>query len=88
MSALELNAEIYRNLSIIANSEKYLREAVEALQKIAFSKKASEAKPTTKIHLHSTVLPMDEFVGCIPSDRSADDAAREEYARTKYGIQA
>lgn len=86
MSTLEINMEIYRNLGFIADSETYLKQALDALRRIASLKKQATAKSDVKIHLRRESLPTASFVGSIPSDRAADDEAREEYARTKYGI--
>lgn len=86
MSTLEINAEIYRNLGFIADSEAYLKQALDALRKIASLKKQATTTRDVKIHLRRDPLPTASFVGSIPSDRAADDEAREEYARTKYGI--
>jgi len=40
MTSLELNAELFRELSIIANDENLMKKAVKALKRIAASKKA------------------------------------------------
>lgn len=86
MSTLELNAEIYRNLGFIADSEVYLKQALDALKKITSIKQRDETKATTKIRIRREPLPTAAFVGSIPVDRSADAEAREEYAHTKFGI--
>ena len=40
MTALELNAELFRQLSIIAEDETLMRKAVEAIRRLAQQKKA------------------------------------------------
>ena len=40
MTSLELNAELFRELSIIANDENLMKKAVKALKRITASKKA------------------------------------------------
>ena len=39
MTSLELNAELFRELSIIANDENLMKKAVKALKRITASKK-------------------------------------------------
>ena len=40
MTALELNAELFRQLSIIAEDETLMRKAVEAIRRLAQQKEA------------------------------------------------
>ena len=49
MTALELNAELFRQLSIIAEDETLMRKAVEAIRRLAQQKEAQteETEPNT-----------------------------------------
>ena len=50
MTAVQLNAEIYRELSIIASDENMLEKALKALRRITSSKSVSKSKAAeTKI---------------------------------------
>ncbi len=40
MSALQLNAELFRELSVIAEDENLMKQAVKAIKKLASKKKA------------------------------------------------
>lgn len=87
MTAMQINAEIYRNLGYLADSENYLQKALDFLKKLSWQK-ASESKDTTvkKIHVdRSRPLPTDKYVGIITASREDDEKARGEYLTKKYG---
>lgn len=88
MTASQINVEIYRNLSYLADSETYLQKALDSLKKLSRQKR-SEAKSGAikKIHVdRKRLLPTDKYVGIISASREDDEKAREEYMTQKYGI--
>lgn len=48
MTQMELNAELLRNMSIIAEDEQLLKRAAKYLRKLVAEKQADEAEFTTK----------------------------------------
>lgn len=88
MTALQINAEIYRNLGYLADSETYLQQALNFLRKLSRQKEQDGVNPDVKkIHVDRTrPLPSDKYVGIITSSKEEDEKAREEYLTQKYGI--
>lgn len=88
MTALQINAEIYRNLGYLADSETYLQQALNFLRKLSRQKEQDGVNPDVKkIHVDRTrPLPSDKYVGIITSSEEEDKKAREEYLIQKYGI--
>lgn len=86
MSTLELNAEIYRNLSILADNESYLHQALDALKRLVAKKEKSISPSEHKIKLSSGPTPLDKYVGILSSDPADDIKARDEYYKERYGI--
>ena len=62
MTALELNAELFRQLSIIAEDETLMRKAVEAIRRLAQQKEAQ----TEETEYISKEEGIDIFVHKIP----------------------
>lgn len=90
MTAIELNAEIYRNLGYLADSEDYLQAVVNFLKGLAQKKRSKDAStastPVKKFKVDmSRPLPSDKYVGMLHSTREDDEKAREEYMKEKYG---
>lgn len=61
MTAMELNAELFRQLSLIADDETLMRKAVKAIQRI--TKKKEEAEYISRL---SSLLELIQ--GCAKSD--------------------
>lgn len=53
MTALELNAEIYRNLGSLADDERYLKKVVGYLKRLAKDKEAESRAVMTKSEIKS-----------------------------------
>lgn len=88
MTTKQINAEIYRNLSYLADSETYLQKTLDFLKKLSRQKRR-EAKSATvkKIHVEDGPLPTDKYIGLFsPSSREDDERLKEEYMREKYGM--
>lgn len=88
MTTIDINAEIYRNLGYLADSETYLQKALDFLKKLSWQKENdTENSEIKKIHVDRTrPLPSDKYVGIITSSREDDKKARKEYLTKKYGI--
>lgn len=85
---MQINAEIYRNLGYLADSETYLQKTLDFLKKLS-KQKRRDAKSATvkKIHVEDGPLPTDKYSGLFsPSSREDDERLKEEYMRGKYGI--
>ena len=72
MTTMELNAEMLRNMSIIAEDEKLLRRAVKYLRKLAAEK---EADPT--------LMTKEEFFARV--DKAKAQYERGEYSEQLPG---
>ena len=87
MTTMQLNAEIFNNLSYLEDNEHYLHQALDAIKEIV-RKKRDNAKTTSvkkfKADL-SQPLPTDEFVGLASPIREDDVKAKEQYFKEKYG---
>ena len=87
MTTMQLNAEIFNNLSYIEDNEHYLHQALDAIKAIV-RKKRDNAKTISvkkfKADL-SQPLPTDEFVGLASPKREDDVKAKEQYFKEKYG---
>ena len=70
MTAIELNAEIYRNLGYLADNEDYLRDILNYLKKLTIKKKASENR---------TRLNTQQRIVVTPEIQKQIDEARKEY---------
>lgn len=88
MTAIEINAEIYRNLGYLADSEDYLKTVLSFLKKLSLKKRNSMAKaePIKKFKVDmNRPSEMDKFKGMLTSSREDDEKAREDYMKEKYG---
>lgn len=70
MTAIELNAEIYRNLGYLADNEDYLRDILNYLKKLTIKKKATENR---------TCLNTQQRIVVTPEIQKQIDEARKEY---------
>lgn len=86
MTATQINAEIYRNLAFLADSETYMQRVLNFLKKLSFEKKNDASKSDVKkITIdRSRPLPTDPFVGMASPNREDDEKAREAYMKEKY----
>lgn len=66
MTALQMNAELFRNLSVIAEDEGLMKRAAKYLRKLAAEKKADP-----------TLMTKEEFFAKI--ERAEEQYARGEY---------
>lgn len=87
MTATQINAEIYRNLGFLADSETYMQRVLTFLKKLSFEKKSGASKSEVKkITIdRSRPLPTDPFVGIASPNREDDEKARKAYMEEKYG---
>ncbi|MDD6552683.1 MAG: hypothetical protein PUF37_03725 [Prevotellaceae bacterium] len=87
MTAMQLNAEIFNNLSYLEDNEDYLHQALDAIKAIVKKKKNSvKATPVKKFKVDKSIpLPTDEFVGIASPNPEDDIKAKEEYFKEKYG---
>lgn len=88
MTTMEINAEIYRNLGYLADSETYLRKALDFLEKLS-KQKQHDAKTSTgkKMHIEDGPLPTDKYLDLFsPGSSEDDERLKEKYLRKKYGM--
>lgn len=87
MTATQINAEIYRNLGFLADSEAYMQRVLTFLKRLSFEKKNGTAKAEVqKIKIdRKRPLPTDQFVGIASPNREDDEKARKAYMEEKYG---
>lgn len=87
MTATQINAEIYRNLGFLADSEAYMQRVLTFLKKLSFEKENGTAKAEVqKIKIdRNRPLPTDPFVGIASPNREDDEKARKAYMEEKYG---
>lgn len=87
MTAIEINAEIYRSLGYLSGNESYLRKAMEELKRLAMQM-SQESKTTTtgKIKVKDIPLSVDKYIGMASPHREDDKVALEEYLTKKYNI--
>lgn len=88
MTTMQINAEIYRNLGYLADSDDYMNKVLNFLKKLSRQKRQSAKKVADgKIHVDvSKPLPSDKYVGLVSSNREDDEKALEEYMKEKYGM--
>lgn len=88
MTTMQINAEIYRNLGYLADSDDYLSEALDFLKQLSRQKrKAAKADAVKKIKVTDGPLPTDKYIGLFePSSQEEDEKLKEEYMREKYGM--
>lgn len=87
MTATQINAEIYKNLSYLADSEDYMNKVLSYLKKLSLQKSQNSKKQDEKIRVDlSRPLPSDKYVGLASPNREDDEKALEEYMRKKYGM--
>lgn len=87
MTTMQLNAEIFNNLSYLEDNENYLHKALDAIKAIVREKKNNaKIEPVKKFKVDTSIpLPTDEFVGIASPNREDDAKAKEEYFKEKYG---
>lgn len=87
MTAIEINAEIYRSLGYLSENENYLRKAMNELKKLAIQmRRETKNSSSQKIKVKSMPLSIDKYVGIASSNRDDDEHALEEYLSEKYNI--
>lgn len=88
MTTMQINAEIYRNLGYLADSDDYLSKALDFLKKLSRQKrKDAKAGVVQKIHVTDGPLPTDKYIGLFElADPKEDEKLKEEYMRQKYGM--
>lgn len=87
MTAIEINAEIYRSLGYLSGNENYLRKAMNELKRLAMQMRSESDKSTTqKIKVKEMPLSIDKYIGMASPNREDDKAALEEYLTEKYNI--
>ncbi len=85
MTASQINAEIFRNLGYLADSEDYMNKVLKYLKKLSLQKSRASKKDEEKFFVDmSRPLPSDKYVGLISSRREDDERALEQYMREKY----
>lgn len=85
MTAIEINAEIYRSLGYLSENENYLRKAMKELKKLALQMRYEKEQPSSqKIKVRSMPLSIDQYVGIASPNREDDKLALEEYLAEKY----
>ncbi len=87
MTATQINAEIYKNLGYLADSEAYMQRVLTFLKKLSLEKRSDNSKAEVKkITIdRSRPLPTDPFVGMASPNREDDEKARKAYMEEKYG---
>lgn len=89
MTAVEVNAEIYRNLGYLADNEDYMETVLNFLKKLSLKKRTAQSKatPTKKFKVDmSKPSSLDQFAGILHTTREDDEKTKEEYMREKYGL--
>lgn len=87
MTAIEVNAEIYRNLGYLSKDEGYLRLAMKELKKLVLQMKNERKQVSSqKIKVKRMPLSIDKYVGIASPNREDDKYALEEYLSQKYKI--
>lgn len=87
MTAIEINAEIYRSLGYLSGNENYLRKAMKELRRLAIQMRRESDKETTqKIKIKEMPLTIDKYIGMASPNREDDKGAVEEYLTEKYNI--
>lgn len=86
MTTLQLNAEIHSYLNYLADSEDYLRKALEYLKKLSWQKRhGAKVMTTKKIHVDDGPLPTDKFMDFFSQTMPGDDEKmKEHYLSQKY----
>ena len=79
MTASQINAEIFRNLGYLADSEDYMNKVLKYLKKLSLQKSRATKKNEGKIFVDlNRPLPSDKYVGLISSNREDDEKALEQ----------
>lgn len=79
MTASLINAEIFRNLGYLADSEDYMNKVLKYLKKLSLQKSRATKKNEGKIFVDlNRSLPSDKYVGLISSNREDDEKALEQ----------
>lgn len=87
MTAIEINAEIYRSLGYLSKNENYLRKAMNELKKLASQmRRESRKDQQEKIVVKDIPMSIDKYVGIVSSNPSDDKAKIEEYLTEKYDL--
>lgn len=87
MTAIEINAEIYRSLRYLSGNENYLRKAMNELKQLAMQmRRESDKSVTKKIKVKEMPLSIDNYIGMASPYREDDKVALEEYLTNKYDM--
>lgn len=86
MTTAQINAEIYRNLGYLADSEDYMSRVLNFLKKLSLQKsKADEKEDVIYVDINRP-LPSDKYVGLASPNREDDAKSLEKYMREKYSM--
>lgn len=86
MTAMQTRVEIFRNLSVLADDDEYMKRASVLLGELVAQKGKEEAKDVRRFRVDmERPLSTDKYVGMITASMDEDEEAKREYLLSKYG---